>query len=78
MSEEKERFLDALRRAEAIAEQIAKDACRNVEKGSPAALEAARRALEILRRAEALRMQAEEGLRIAQEQQAQDAAVWPH
>jgi len=73
--EDKERFLDALRRAEAMAEQIAKDACRNVDKGNPAALDAARRALEILRKAEELRRQAEEDLKAFHDPQASDTAV---
>ena len=75
MTKDKERFLDALRRAEIIAEQIAKDACRNVDQGSPAALEAARRALEIHQKAQELRRQAEEELKAFQEPQASNTAV---
>ena len=74
MTEDKERFLETLRRAEAIAERIAKDACRDVDRGTPAALEAARRALEIHQRAQELRRQAEEELKATRTQNGSDEA----
>jgi hypothetical protein len=55
-------FLAALRRAEALAAEIAKTACASAVSGRGADLEAARMALEAHRRAKEMREQTEADL----------------
>ena len=55
----RQQFLEAMKRAEAIAKQMAKDACAGVGSGREADLEVARRAMEAYRRAKELREQME-------------------
>ncbi|HEY0837199.1 MAG TPA: hypothetical protein VGE72_25025 [Azospirillum sp.] len=59
LSNERLQYLDALRRAEAIVEGLARAACENAVSGRPADLEAARMALEAHRKARELREDAE-------------------
>lgn len=55
----RQRFLEAMKRAEAIAQQMAKDACAGVSSGREADLDVARQAMEAYRRAKELREQME-------------------
>ena len=55
-------FLEALRRAEAIAEAFARGACQSAVSGRQADLEAPQRALDAFKRAKEFRQQVEQEL----------------